>query len=212
MGGSKQSAGGDGKKGKRRLASDECAYCGNTGHWPRECRKKKKDEQAHATEAEAEATLMMGVASISVEPVHECQQAWWVFTEEEEEVHTVATAHVALATSTQATAREQVTLREDKLFIQLGEKSNDGQTRWILDTGVTNHMTSVRSAFSELDTGVRGIVRFGDGSMVDIHGHGTILFSYKMGEHQRLGVSTTSLGSRRTSSASSNLTRTSTRC
>ena len=130
---------------------------------------------------------MMGVAWISVEPVHECQQARWVFTEEEDVVHAAATGHVALATSTQAMVREQVSLREDKLFVQLGEKSDDGQTRWILDTGATNHMTGVRSAFSELDTGVRGTVRFGDGSMVDIHGRATILFSCKTGEHQRLG-------------------------
>ena len=57
---------------------------------------------------------MMGVASISVEPVHECQQARWVFTEEEDVVHAAATA------------REQVSLREDKLFVQLGEKSDNG--------------------------------------------------------------------------------------
>ena len=42
--------------------------------------------------------------------------------------------------------------------------------------GATNHMTSVRSAFFELDTGVHGTVRFGDGSVVDIEGRGTILF------------------------------------
>src|SRR6185437_8400764 len=25
------------------VASDECRYCGNKGHWARECRKKKRD-------------------------------------------------------------------------------------------------------------------------------------------------------------------------
>jgi hypothetical protein len=59
--------------------------------------------------------------------------------------------------------------------------------RWILDTGVTNHMTGVRSFFSELDTGVHGTVRFGDGSVVDIHDRGTVLLSCKNSEHQRLG-------------------------
>lgn len=58
--------------------------------------------------------------------------------------------------------------------------------RWILDTGATNHMTGVRKAFSELDTGVHGTVRFGDGSVVDIEGRGTILFKNKKGEHQAL--------------------------
>ena len=47
-------------------------------------------------------------------------------------------------------------------------------------------MTGERSAFSELDTAVHGTVRFRDGSMVDIRGRGTILFSCKNGEHQKL--------------------------
>jgi hypothetical protein len=58
--------------------------------------------------------------------------------------------------------------------------------RWILDTGVTNHMTGERVAFSELDTGIRDKVRFGDGSRVDIEGRGTVLFRCKSGEHQLL--------------------------
>ncbi|XP_066311111.1 uncharacterized protein [Miscanthus floridulus] len=45
-GGSKPPAGGDGKK--KKIAGDECAYYGKMGHWAREYRKKKCDEQAHA--------------------------------------------------------------------------------------------------------------------------------------------------------------------
>jgi len=48
-------------------------------------------------------------------------------------------------------------------------------------------MTAERSVFSELDTGVRGTVRFGDGSVVAIEGRGTILFKLKSGEHRELG-------------------------
>lgn len=177
---------GGNNKGKKKLAGDECAYCGKTGHWARECRKKKRDEQAHAAEAEEEAALMVGITTISIDPVEDSQQARWIFIDEQEdEVH--AAVNVALASPVQPTAREEVHLREDKLFVQLGEKRDGGQTRWILDTGATNHMTSVRAAFSELDTSVRGTVRFGDGSMVDIQGRGTILFSCKSGEHQSLG-------------------------
>lgn len=47
-------------------------------------------------------------------------------------------------------------------------------------------MTGVRSFFSNLDTGIRGTVRFGNGSVVDIKGRETILFSCKNGEHQEL--------------------------
>lgn len=49
-------------------------------------------------------------------------------------------------------------------------------------------MTGVRSAFAELDTGVHGTVRFGDGSVVGIEGRGTVLYSCKDGEHQKLMV------------------------
>jgi transposase InsO family protein len=47
-------------------------------------------------------------------------------------------------------------------------------------------MMGERSFFSELDTGVHGTVRFGDGSVVAIEGRGTILFKLKSGEHQEL--------------------------
>jgi hypothetical protein len=137
--------------------------------------------------------------------------ARWVFSDEAADTES-ATACVVLATPSRSAAGEEVHIQEDKLFVQLGEKSGEGRTRWILDTGATNHMTGVRSFFSELDTGVHGTVRFGDGSVVDIHGRGTILLSCKNGEHQRLGgvyyipkltANIVSLGS---------LTRTSTRC
>ena len=37
-------------------------------------------------------------------------------------------------------------------------------------------MTGNRAAFSELDTGVVGTVKFGDNSGVDIQRHGTVVF------------------------------------
>ncbi|WVZ92529.1 hypothetical protein U9M48_038584 [Paspalum notatum var. saurae] len=48
-------------------------------------------------------------------------------------------------------------------------------------------MTGMRSAFSELDTGIQGTVRFGDGSVAGIEGRRMILFKCKNGEHQVLG-------------------------
>lgn len=55
--------------------------------------------------------------------------------------------------------------------------------QWVLDTGATNHMSGTRPAFSEIDSNVRGTVKFGDGSVVQIEGVGTVLFSCKNGEH-----------------------------
>ena len=39
---------------------------------------------------------------------------------------------------------------------------------WVLDTGATNHMTGCRASLATLDETVRGAVRFGDGSTVEI--------------------------------------------
>jgi uncharacterized OB-fold protein len=69
--------------GKKKLAGDECAYCGKTGHWARECRKKKRDEQAHAAEAAAEGTLLMGITLISVDTAPAQAQAEPVDAKEE---------------------------------------------------------------------------------------------------------------------------------
>ena len=49
-------------------------------------------------------------------------------------------------------------------------------------------MTGNREAFSELDTGVVGTVKFGDNSGVDIRGRGTVVFQCKAGEHKALTV------------------------
>jgi hypothetical protein len=59
-------------------------------------------------------------------------------------------------------------------------------TRWILDTGATNHMTGERSVFSELDTKVHESVCFGDGSVAGIEGRGTVLLKCKNGKHKAL--------------------------
>jgi hypothetical protein len=40
--------------------SDRCRYCGIVGHWARECRNKKRDEQTQAHVAqEGEDTLLL---------------------------------------------------------------------------------------------------------------------------------------------------------
>jgi hypothetical protein len=75
-------------------------------------------------------------------------------------------------------------LVEERVFTQIGEEDDQvDASKWVVDTGATNHMTDVREAFSDLDTGVRGTVRFGDGLVVHIEGCGTIIFSTKSIEH-----------------------------
>jgi hypothetical protein len=79
-----------------------------------------------------------------------------------------------------------VHLDEGKLFSQLGENGGGDGARWILDSGATNHMTGVRMVFSEIDLRVHGTVRFGDGSVTNIEGRGTILIKCKTGGHKAL--------------------------
>jgi hypothetical protein len=87
---------------------------------------------------------------------------------------------------------DAVDLVEAKVFAQL-DGDGSGECGYF-DTGATNHMTGAREAFTELNTSMRGTVRFGDGFVVTIEGRGSILFEARTGEHQRLSMCTTSRG------------------
>jgi hypothetical protein len=54
----------------------------------------------------------------------------------------------------------------------------------MLDMGATNHMTGNRSALASLDESVRGALRFGDGSIVEICGVGAVTMAGKSNEHR----------------------------
>jgi hypothetical protein len=72
---------------------------------------------------------------------------------------------------------------EEKVFIQLDAEANHDDSLWYLDSGATNHMSGCRRAFVDIDTSIRGSVKFGDGSKVTIEGSGTMLFEGKTGKH-----------------------------
>ncbi|XP_020407206.1 glycerophosphodiester phosphodiesterase GDPDL7-like isoform X1 [Zea mays] len=98
-----------------------------------------------------------------------------------------APSAVASCSSQEATAASsdgRIQLQEGKVFVQLGAKEQRDPTSWICDTGATNHMTGSRAAFADLDTAVSGSVWFGDDSMAEIEGRGTVLFKCKNGEHR----------------------------
>jgi hypothetical protein len=57
---------------------------------------------------------------------------------------------------------------------------------WCLDTGATHHMTGRREFFAELDSSVRGSVKFGDASDVEIKCAGSVVFTAAFGEHMLL--------------------------
>jgi hypothetical protein len=47
-----------------KSTSDECRCCGKMGHWARKCRSMPKKEQAHVTQDEEEASLMLALATL----------------------------------------------------------------------------------------------------------------------------------------------------
>lgn len=69
---------------------------------------------------------------------------------------------------------------------QNGKGKEVESTLWYLDNGASNHMTGQYSKFDELDESVVGQVKFGDGSIVQIKGKGSVTLKCKNGEIRKL--------------------------
>jgi hypothetical protein len=87
---------------------------------------------------------------------------------------------------TSSAPKRRVELVEKEVYTVLGDGEEGDPKRWIFDTGASNHMTGIKEVFTDLDLGVIGTVRFGDGSVMRIEGCGTVLFARKNGAHQTL--------------------------
>ena len=81
---------------------------------------------------------------------------------------------------------EIVFLNEEKVIPKKLEADNKEKGMWYLDNGASNHMTGEKSYFAQLNENIKGKVKFGDGSYVDINGKGSILFEAKTGEQKLL--------------------------
>jgi len=79
-----------------------------------------------------------------------------------------------------------VNLDEPRAQVHLGHVGDEQEQQWYLDSDTSNHMTSSKEAFSELDDDVTDTVKFGDGSRVVIRGCGTIIFRCQNDEHHAL--------------------------
>ncbi|WVZ54431.1 hypothetical protein U9M48_005224 [Paspalum notatum var. saurae] len=151
------------KKPPPLTPAPEGAVYDKQGHWAKDCCSKKKAAQAHVAEGDEEdSTLLMATTIVSIgEPAPAADEQG-------------------------ALVPHRVRLLEAKVVPRLDAPEERNDCRWILDMGASNHMTGVRSLFSELDKGINGTVRFGDGSTMAIEGRGTIVFACKNGEQRTL--------------------------
>jgi hypothetical protein len=75
-------------------------------------------------------------------------------------------------------------LDELRAHVFLGNGSGgDKIDGWYLDTITTHHMAGRQEFFFDLDSGVRGSVKFGDASAVEIKGVSSVVFTAKTGKH-----------------------------
>jgi hypothetical protein len=106
----------------------------------------------------------------------------------EEEKSALLLAHASIELSTAvSTATALLHLDESRAHALLGDGSSNNKTGgWCLDTGATHHMTGRWEFFTELDSDVRGSIKFGDASGMEIKGVGSIIFTIESGEHRLL--------------------------
>lgn len=81
-------------------------------------------------------------------------------------------------------SQETIYLNEGKVIPRHLDPKKDNV--WYLDNGASNHMSGKLSLFSEINKGVKGKVKFGDDSYVNICGKGSIIFEGQAGEHKLL--------------------------
>jgi hypothetical protein len=72
------------------------------------------------------------------------------------------------------------------VFTHFNDEVKKERKCWVLDIGSSNHIMGLRDAFTELNSNIRGTVKFRDDSVMEIEGVGTVLFICKNGEHQSL--------------------------
>jgi hypothetical protein len=106
----------------------------------------------------------------------------------EEEKPALLLAHANIKLSpTLSTATALLHLDELRAHALLDDSSsNDKTDRWCLNTGATHHMTGRQEFFAELDFDVRGSVKFGHASGMEIKGVGSVIFAAESGEHRLL--------------------------
>jgi hypothetical protein len=196
---------GDGKNGKKQeekkkestdgLALGKYLNCGKKGHWAKDCWSKLKKRKAHVAQTEEEEESSMFLASVgdfisntsALEQGGDCEDSNGDDTSPSEDLQPTVIGQYLGVRVDEAPDQKRVELSEERVFTHIGANGEHrDHRRWILDTWATNHMTGARKAFSELNSRIRGSVKFGDGSVIEIEGRDTILFVDKGREHWQL--------------------------
>jgi hypothetical protein len=150
---------GNGRNGERDMSQVKCYNCNNMGHYSKQCTEPRRERKQQANLAQGQ----------------------------EEEPALLLSSLCALTEKTTCTEPvQQVLLNEERSTAKAMGGTGSCDTAWFLDTGASNHMCGRREFFTKLDTGVRGSVKLGDDTSVEIEGRSTILFTCRNGEHLAL--------------------------
>ena len=142
----------------------KCYNCQKIGHYASDCRSKKREDH---------------YASHCRSKIRE-NQAQLTETQSDEDEPALLTAQVCEVRTLSSPELTEMALYEEKVVPEEIEKK---KTIWFLDMGASNHMTGCRSWFSELKESRTGMVKFGDGSLVEIKGRGDVMLQCENGDH-----------------------------
>jgi hypothetical protein len=126
----------------------------------------------------------------------------------EDDAESLLMAQVCEIVTEPASPKHGLHLHEPTAHVFLGADGDADQVEgWYLATGATSHMTGRAAAFSVLDRAIQGTVQFGDGSLSQFRGAGSLPSPTRPVSRSSWPVCSTYHASRTTSSLSGSLTR-----